>query len=869
MEKISLLTIFILILSIINSKCADLCKNTPENEYKIILPHTPFEIKLDPTKEVCLKYEFDKNNNNMKKNISLSFLKGNSYTAEVILYNSYDKIKKENGNYTEYAVAPYIIALHEFQEINSDIFGSYIYIILRDSKSNYYYRDYLTIYDSNIPIELKENTPFTINKFMLNKEYTFTFESKNDIIISYSSKTKGKKSVEFIQNNNQIASYNDDNDIIQNFTSSNSDLNDKYKIIIKIVSEYSDKKIAFNQEFSIIYYENLQNFQEVEVSTIKKINYLISNSQEQLFYFYIKTNQSTLHNTINFEMDYNNKNEKYIYITTNEYTDEMSDIAPKSYKWKSNTLASVYDVDSDEIVRYYFTSKAKYILILVKINNLAQYKKPKYFKISYGEDVRTKTISSATDKVSIGVMDYITNYIQFKIENEKKYLFYAPYEQYCTLINGDLFKSKEINKDYLTELSDLHQIDKNTPITTRIFSKQRLVNFNFEEYDPNNVIIINSPDRIKDIYKLPFKDNDCNGKSKDIIFKYNIELFSWGQNTFLNYWTTDGDMTIYYKNSSDFDGTFFAQNKLEKDVIFESRTHLDIFKIICNKPGTFYIRPLKKTFSETTHELSQNNLVDIEIFKGTEIVQLNSPVKNPPPHIYFYITTFSDNEIIISPDTEGLFNEAKIDSKNRNFTLEIDAKKYKMDQMAIKLTSDKFNEIEIIETSDCESCTYQQIKNNINENDFEINKNNFVIFLDDKITKMVFDFNKPQQEEIAYGIVELTTDDIKYLPIAFSFEETKKEKLGDRITIDVNQKMEKNKNKPYRAFIFSMKTDSFKNYKIDIEIIGNNREKLFNNILMVSLLVSIIILLVLFATFIMKKCYKKNKYYDTEDSLLP
>jgi hypothetical protein len=163
----------------------------------------------------------------------------------------------------------------------------------------------------------------------------------------------------------------------------------------------------------------------------------------------------------------------------------------------------------------------------------------------------------------------------------------------------------------------------------------------------------------------------------------------------------------------------------------------------------------------------------------------------------------------------------------------------------------------------------EQIKNNINENDFEINKNNFVIFLDDKITKMIFDFNKPQQEEIAYGIVELTTDDIKYLPIAFSFEETKKEKLGDRITIDVNQKIEKNKNKPYRAFIFSMKTDSFKNYKIDIEIIGNNREKLFNNILMVSLLVSIIILLVLFATFIMKKCYKKNKYYDTEDSLLP
>ena len=302
----------------------------------------------------------------------------------------------------------------------------------------------------------------------------------------------------------------------------------------------------------------------------------------------------------------------------------------------------------------------------------------------------------------------------------------------------------------MTETSDLHQIDKSNPITTRIFSKKRKVNFTFEEYDPNNVIIMNRDDRIKDIYTLKFNDNDCNGKPKDIIFKYNIESYSWGQNNFLNYWTTDGDMTIYYKNTSDFDNTFFAKKLLEKDAIFESRTHLDIFKIICKKPGTFYIRPLKKTFKETTHELEQGKLIDVEIFKGTEIVQLNSPVKNPPPHIFFYITTFSENELIISPDSEGLFNETKIDSKNKRFTLEIDTKKYKMDQMVIKLKSDKFNEIEIIETSDSESCTYQQIKNNKNENNFEINKNNFVIFLDNRITKIVFDFNKPQQEEIAY-----------------------------------------------------------------------------------------------------------------------
>ena len=66
-------------------------------------------------------------------------------------------------------------------------------------------------------------------------------------------------------------------------------------------------------------------------------------------------------------------------------------------------------------------------------------------------------------------------------------------------------------------------------------------------------------------------------------------------------------MTIYYKNISDFDGTFFAKNKLEKDVIFESRTYLDIFKIIYNKPGTSYIRLLKKNSQKQHMNLVKEN----------------------------------------------------------------------------------------------------------------------------------------------------------------------------------------------------------------------------------------------------------------------
>ena len=51
-------------------------------------------------------------------------------------------------------------------------------------------------------------------------------------------------------------------------------------------------------------------------------------------------------------------------------------------------------------------------------------------------------------------------------------------------------------------------------------------------------------------------------KIKNIIFKYNIETFSSGQNNFSNYWTTNGDMITYYKNNSEFKDTFLKCHKL-------------------------------------------------------------------------------------------------------------------------------------------------------------------------------------------------------------------------------------------------------------------------------------------------------------------
>ena len=100
-----------------------------------------------------------------------------------------------------------------------------------------------------------------------------------------------------------------------------------------------------------------------------------------------------------------------------------------------------YDIDSDEFYRIYFKPRKKYIHIQVIIKQSEGYKEPKYFKISYGKQLTTQEISK-TSKFSIDALDYIPKYVKFQA-NDKNYLFYAPYEQYCTLINGELVESGE------------------------------------------------------------------------------------------------------------------------------------------------------------------------------------------------------------------------------------------------------------------------------------------------------------------------------------------------------------------------------------------------------------------------------------------
>ena len=190
----------------------------------------------------------------------------------------------------------------------------------------------------------------------------------------------------------------------------------------------------------------------------------------------------------------------------------------------------------------------------------------------------------------------------------------------------------------------------------------------------------------------------------------------------------------------------------------------------------------------------------------------------------------------MSPYSPSLFEEKIIKNSNL-FKFEIDAKKYKMDEMAIKLYTNEYSDIEVTE-------------------------NNFVIFIDKNVEKIKLKFNNKDKLKIAYGIVRLATNDIKYIPMAYKFENETIEGIFDNnIEMNNNYFGINYKYKPFLAFIFSFKSNiTINEILIEYDIIkkNNNSNKIVSIILIISICLSLIIAIIIFI-FI---CIKRKKEFN-------
>ena len=384
MVFVKLLFIIIIIIPI---SLSTKCKN---NNFNKILPNNQINFKINTKIESCYEYSLIPN----KDKIVLIFSKGNSTSAEVLIYKSKSDISIKNDLYQNF-YERFLIWENQFKEIDVKNFFENIYIIIRDPnlQKRKEYENNFILYDTEIPIPLKEGRPLTMKYFLSNNKYKFIYLSRSNLTFIYSTKIKSKKYINVTYDNQVIIEKQiDETDQIFNLKTEN---NEQKYLNLTIENFEEDRE---NQEFSIVIYEkDIFNFVEIEKYKIINLNYINLNKddEKQIFYFYYNMENSTKSNSINFKLDPLAYKKQYINIASGIYhsSKELNQEEFKKYfNFEKNIFPIEYDLNSDEYKRIYFVDtdtsfSYRYIYFKIEISKLPNYYSPKNILISIGDEI--------------------------------------------------------------------------------------------------------------------------------------------------------------------------------------------------------------------------------------------------------------------------------------------------------------------------------------------------------------------------------------------------------------------------------------------------------------------------------------------------
>ena len=847
----------------------------------------PFEI--GPNKESCYKYLLTSKD----RKIVLIFRKTLSSTSEVLLYKSKEDISMSSGEYKNY-VERFLINENSFKEIDMSKYSTenhiILHIIIRDSKYNQVYSNNFILYDTLLPIPLTEGKPLTIKYFVKNIDYKFEFNSSKDLTFVYSTKVKSKKRI--------IAHYNNDTVLPQTVDNTDQILNLKSGNQLKklLVGVEDIEEGVEDQEFSVIVYEkNITQFFEIKEGSIHTTNYLSLNKddEKQIFFFYYELGDYKKFNTINFKLDKGAYKTNYIniesgvYHSTNSIPDYEKDI---HFRFDGNKFPVKYDINSEEYKKIYFqdtdTSYTyRYIYFKVEISKTESYYSPKNFMITVGSGLKEeyyKTLDNyKAQAIPAMLKPLIPYHIKINIDSKEKYILTNPHPENTIFIKGDFLtldenKNAILNEGQFVDPDEIIILSGISELSISIIKPEsEVVYFYLEKYKEEDVHIIENY-RNYEPFNLMFDEDDCKTRRKKYLLGiYNKEIYSKYNRTYTKYWTSnDGDFEVYYRNDIKFDKyNIFPTNEKylqKKEYTIMLNFFLDFFTFICKKEGTLSLRSPYKVFNETTHMIGQNTVLKFSVSNKLEILQLSAPMKPPTQYLYFGIFSKYGKKIKISADYPILFKDTTIQD-DQVFLQKVDIYKFESDQLAIKITSEENTELEAVEVIPYRFTEFYVLSDG---KKVKIKNNSFVRFLELNTEEIKVKIKGLKGVEIAFGIVQLFTNDPHYLPMAYKFQEgfikKKEAKKDETIKLNVPSLIDPDSTKKYLAFVCSIPTA--KTYEYEVQVITNYDDK--NEVdddddyaLEISLsVIGVVILLVIIGIvvyYFVKK--KKNKMEETDN----
>ena len=811
-----------------------------EENFKEIQSYTPTKFSIGNGTNVGFKYKLSPD----KTLVGLRFLEANAYTINVTTYSSYEK--QENK-------ITHKIAESELLEVNVSGYEEYLYITFDFAKNDYYYDDYLTIYDAKIPMKLENNKVISINKFLSNQQYEFNYESQNAQKITLFYNTKN-----YMDNNRSISIENGEetldigtvNEYSQTFTVEKGKI---FKVSVNNIFIKTLDNDNQKQEFTIMIREigdAEHNFNEIKINKNEKINY-IQSDKAQMFYFYANITGLQNLNTLNFKFDYRYFGKDMIKVLSKiiSLDEEIQQKDLDENIPNTNESYASYDMFSDEYYRIYINhsdsldKKYLYILASVEIQNESYYYGSKSFEYSMGEP---EEIFNYTDidynklqTIQKQTIAYIPYYCKLKLNKDDIYLLTTnTYNHFVsTFIKGDLIINNSNYSDILEKNNEVIVLSDMEEFTIKLFGIKKNVTFYVERIKKDEIEYKEDARVKNDIVEFKM----VKGETKYFLGTYSYDDYAYGKLNEKYYATSDdGNFEVFFNHNytSNQESLFPQTNKQNLNEIINLDTHLDFFTIKCTSDGVLYIRPQYKSFDYTVHLIGENEYKLVTMNEQVEVAQLSAPLGKGEETLYFTIMLINsiksltaNNEgegeltLNISPDEKGAFESGTIKG-NEIFKGKIDLSKYRQDQLGVLLKSTDFGtELEIVEVIHNKYTSYTKL----NEGDNEINESyNVYIPIPSDIEKFNITLQKLNGKNISYGIIKSAIDDINYIATADKYINTTSAKIDQEkydfsVKNDYYQKNDTIKN--YTYFILSVlgKQDNLK-YNLNINFNSSSEQ---------------------------------------------
>jgi hypothetical protein len=814
------------------------CIYLSEEEFKEIEFMTPTKFSIDHENFAYFKYRLGK----YTETVGLKFLEANSYTVDVTTYSSYEK--QENK-------IQYLLADEQFKEINVTGYGDYLYIVIEITRSNYSYDDYLTIYDSAKSIDLENNKVISINKFLSNKEYIFTYKpnTSKTIALFYNAQN-------FINNSRILFIRHKEGTLtpigIVDTYKETFNIMEHNSFVVVVDNEYNktDENANQKQDFTLMIREiENNNFNEILLNKRETINY-IYNNESQIFYFYANITDIKELNTLNFKFDYRyykNSNTKVSVLA--KYVPLDEDIDKKDlikYIPTKNELIGSYDLYSDEYYRIYLnnnnqTSNYLFVIVSVEIKNESYYYGSKSIEFSMGEPEEiidfTNIPYNQAQKIEKQTSYYIPYYWKLKLDKNDVYLLgiYNEHMFVSTFINGDLITvNNTVNINVSESNNEIIVLKEMDEFTIKLFGIKKNIEVYIERVKKKEIVTVDNVREKNRIFKLDMKE----GETKYILGTYSYDDYAFGALTEKYYATIDsGNFEVLFSNNiSDDENHLFPSNKKyiqNFNKIIDLKTHLDLFTINCKSDGILYIRPQYKKFDYNVRNIKEGEKTNITMSELIEMAQLSAPLGKTRETLYFTVkiinpqksllanNNINDDEVAvtISPESKGAFENQTI-KVNQIFKGSYNLSKYRLDELAIYLNSTAFaTELEFFEVIRDKYITFKELNNGTNEK-LEFYKCFYVI--PNNTENLTITIENLNGTNISYGIIKSDINDVNYNIAADNYKNVTEKEIVDNITefsLNNTYKDNNDTSNPYIIFILrvSKNLDEL-NYNLNITL---------------------------------------------------